>query len=181
MKRLVGLKKAKRNWKITFVWLAISCLSVIAVFIPAIGQAPGGGLSLTGSLLSLLAAGCVVLAFVHTWCKLWKYLSLLGASIVGFGIFVFLHNFFYALAEVTSNIVVLHYLLEFLHAGSFLIAILVCPGAFLVGAAGSGVMSFKIGLTTAKKGQKVVSILVAISCVALIIAFFVFVVARVLD
>ena len=181
MKRLVGLKNAKRNWKITSVWLAISCLSVIAVFIPAIGQAPGGGLSLTGSLLSLLAAGCLVLAFVHTWWKLWKYLSLLGASLIGFALFVFLHNFFYALAEVTSNIVVLRYLFEFLHAASFLIAIFLCPGALLVGAAGSAVMSFKIGLTTVKKGQQVVSILVAISCVALIIAFFVFVVARMFD
>jgi hypothetical protein len=71
------------------------------------------------------------------WRELSKFLILLGASIGGFFIFVLLHNGFYALGTITNHIVVLSHLIEALSVVSFCIAVLLCPPAFLVGAAGS--------------------------------------------
>jgi len=53
--------------KISFVLLVISCLLIIAAFIPCVGWNPGGGLSPAGVLLSLAAGSAVALAFIHTW------------------------------------------------------------------------------------------------------------------
>lgn len=72
--------------------------------------------------------------------KLKKFLILTGASAAGFFIGIFLHNFLYAAAVLTSHIAVLHYLFEVLHAIFFFLAILVCPIGFLVGAVGSAVL-----------------------------------------
>jgi uncharacterized membrane protein len=66
-----------------------------------------------------------------------KFLILVGASAVGFFVSVLLHNFFYALGVITSNITILRYLTEILHVTFFLIAIFVCPLGFLIGAIGS--------------------------------------------
>lgn len=127
----------KRSRKISLVWLAIFCVSVTVGLISH-GE---GGLSLTGVLLSLVAGCSLILAFVHSWRKVWKFLILLGASVIGFPLFVILHNLFYALGIMTADMIVLHYLFEFLHAASFLIAIFVCPAGFLIGAAGSMVLT----------------------------------------
>ena len=127
----------KRSRKISLVWLAIFCVSVT---VGLIGHGEGG-LSLTGVLLSLVAGCSLILAFVHSWRKVWKFLILLGASVIGFPLFVILHNLFYALGIMTADMIVLHYLFEFLHAASFLIAIFVCPAGFLIGAAGSMVLT----------------------------------------
>lgn len=81
--------------------------------------------------------------------KLRKFLILTGVSAAGFFVSIFLHNFLYALAIVASNIVILKYLFEFLHVTFFIIATLVCPLGFLIGAVGSIVLLFKKG----KKGS----------------------------
>ena len=72
-----------------------------------------------------------------------KFLLLTGASALGFFVFVFLHNAFYALAVVSENIIVLKYFFEFLHAMFFIVAVIVCPLGFLVGAIGSIVLFIK--------------------------------------
>lgn len=170
MKRFLGRKNARRNWKVTLLWLAICCVSVTAGLL---GHGEGG-LSLTRVLL-LLAAGCsLILAFVHTWRKLGKFLILYGVSVVGFALGVFLHNYCYALGIMTADIIVLHYIFELLHVAFFLIAIFVCPAFFLVGAVGSAVMCFKIALTSTKMSRKVIFILAAICCIAPIVVFFMF-------
>jgi len=66
-----------------------------------------------------------------------KFLLLTGGSVVGFFACVLLHNFLYALAILTANITILHYLFEVLHVIFFLIAILLCPLGFLIGIIGS--------------------------------------------
>jgi len=66
-----------------------------------------------------------------------KFLLLTGASAFGFFVFVFLHNAFYALAIVGDNIIVLKHFFEFLHTIFFIVAIIICPLGFLVGAMGS--------------------------------------------
>ena len=62
---------------------------------------------------------------------------LLGASLIGFPLFVLLHNLFYGLGQVAADVIVLGTLLEFLHAVFFLVAIMVCPAGVLIGAVGS--------------------------------------------
>ena len=65
------------------------------------------------------------------------FLLLTGISSAGFFACVLLHNGFYALSIVTSRIIVLKYLMEFLHAAFFLIGVFACPIGFLVGLIGS--------------------------------------------
>jgi len=72
-----------------------------------------------------------------------KLLILTGSSGAGFFIFVILHNLFYALGIITSHIIILKYLMEFLHVVFFLVAVIVCPLGFLVGTIGSIVQFFK--------------------------------------
>ena len=122
---------ANRNWRVTFVWLAVCCASLTAAFIVGISGNP------SGLLLCYLATCALILAFTHTWRKARYFLILLGASLVGFPVFVVLHNVFYGLAELANDIILLSRLLEFLHAGFFIIATLVCPAGFLIGAVGS--------------------------------------------
>lgn len=75
--------------------------------------------------------------------KLKLFFLLTGSSIVGFFVFVILHNLFYALGIITSHITVLKYLMEILHVTFFIIAVLICPIGFLVGAIGSIVLLIK--------------------------------------
>ena len=69
--------------------------------------------------------------------KLGFFLLLTGGSSMAFLISVLLHNLLYAAAILASNIKWLHFLLEVLHAGFFLIGVIVCPLVFLVGIIGS--------------------------------------------
>ena len=64
------------------------------------------------------------------------FLLMAGFSAPGVLVFTILHNCFYALATIT-NITFLKQLLEFLHASSFIISLVICPIAFLVGIIGS--------------------------------------------
>jgi len=173
-----GSWKGSRN--ISLVLLAVCGLAVIGVFIPAIGT-DGGGLSPAAMLLCLLAGCCLILAFVHTWRKAWKFLVLLAVSAAGFVVFAILHNAFYALGQLSGRIVVLRYLFEVLHVGCFLIAIFVCPAGFLVGAGGGAILCLGAGLSQAKTARKAALIAAGICCLALIVGFFAFVAARVID
>ena len=65
------------------------------------------------------------------------FLLLTGISAIGFPVFVILHNFFYALAVLAGNLVVLKAIMEFLHAAFFLIGLIGCPIGFLIGAIGT--------------------------------------------
>ena len=117
--------------------------SLVAAFIVGISG------NLPGLALCYVAAISIVLAFVHRWRKVWKFLILLGASLVGFGVFVVLHNVFYGLAQMAADIIVLSWLLEFFHAVFFIIATLVCPAGFLIGVVGGIVTT----ITYSKKDQ----------------------------
>jgi hypothetical protein len=173
------LKNLKGGRNISLVFLVVCGLSVIAAFMPLIGR-DDGGLSPAGMLLCLVAGSCLILAFVHTWRKAWKFLVLLAVSAAGFVGFAVLHNAFYALCQLSDRIVVLRCLFEVLHAGCFLIAIFVCPAGFLVGAGGGALMCFRIALLEAKGSRKAAFITAGICCIALIAGFFALVAARVI-
>ena len=137
MKNFLQLKGAKSGRKATFILLAICCASLIVAFLIGISD------NWPGVLLCFLAATAFILAFVHTWRKANYFLILLGASLIGFFLFAVLHNVFYGLGQMAADIIVLKHLLGFLDAGSFLVAILVCPAGCLIGAVGSVLMYFK--------------------------------------
>ena len=68
--------------------------------------------------------------------KLKVFYLMTGWSAVMVLVGVILHNVFYVLGVVSENIIVLKYLMEGLGVAFFLIALLVCPVAFLVGVVG---------------------------------------------
>ena len=133
MKSFLGPTGTKSNQRVTLLWVVICCASLAAAFFVGISG------NWTGITLCYIAATTLILAFTHTWRKVKNFLILSGASLVGFPVFVVLHNVFYGLAELANDIILLSRLLEFLHAGFFIIATLVCPAGFLIGAVGSGV------------------------------------------
>ncbi len=106
--------------------------------------------NVTGIVLCFLATIALVLLPVHAWRKAKRFLVLTAAAIVGFFIFVLLHNAFYALAIATSNFAALKYPAEALSIVCFIIAIFICPSAFVVGAAGSLVRA----ISNSRKYQK---------------------------
>jgi len=75
--------------------------------------------------------------------RLKMFLILTGVSTICPLIFSILHNLFYALAIITSHIIVLGYLMELLDAVSFFISLIIAPVGFLVGVIGSLVLLAK--------------------------------------
>ena len=131
MKRYFGLTGMKRSRKVTLVLVTLCCVSLIVAFFIGISD------NLPGLVLCYVAVTALILAFVHTWRQVKRFLILLGASLIGFPLFVLLHNLFYGLGQVAADVIVLGPLLEFLHAVFFLVAIMVCPPGVLIGAVGS--------------------------------------------
>jgi len=127
----------RKSLTITFWALVGFFLFILSeFFIPAIGGLfKGSDLFLLPFIIFSLLG--IVLIFLTLKKKikgvLRKFLLLTGASAVGFFLFIFLHNAFYALGTITGHIILLNYLTEILHVMSFIIAIFVCPLGFLIG------------------------------------------------
>ena len=95
------------------------------------------GAAILGLIFFLLGGILIFLTFKSkVKGKLKVFLLLTGFSAPGVLLFTILHNFFYALATLT-NITFLKQFLEFLHASSFIISLIVCPIVFLIGVVGS--------------------------------------------
>ena len=122
------------NRTVSFVFLIVCGLSAIASGVVGISDNP------PGILLAFLAAAAFVLAFVHPWRTARRFSLLFYASVLGLGFFAILHNVFEAVAGKWANAGVFHILLEGLGVAAFLVAVLVCPPALLVGAVGALVM-----------------------------------------
>jgi len=131
MKNYLGPTSTKNSRRVTLLWILICCGCLIAAFIVGISG------NLPGLALCYVAAISIILAFVHSWRRVKYFFILLGASLVGFFIFVVLHNVFYGLGQMAADINILAQLLDFFHAVFFIIATLVCPAGFLVGVVGS--------------------------------------------
>jgi hypothetical protein len=108
------------------MFLAFGAAAAIAAALVGITDNP------PGIVLALAAALALVLAFVHPWRTPRQFGRLLLASVLGFVLFVVLHNVFEALAGMVEDIAVLHGLLEGLGGAAFILATLICPPAFLV-------------------------------------------------
>lgn len=85
----------------------------------------------TFSLLGIILTSLTLKQKVKGSLK--KFLILTGASAAGFMIFTFFHNGFYALAEISSEIRILNYLMQTFEVLFFLAAIFICPIGFLIG------------------------------------------------
>ncbi|MFC1676361.1 hypothetical protein ACFL3G_04785 [Planctomycetota bacterium] len=131
MKRFFCPKRIKNCPRSTLLWGAISCVCLAGAIIIGIDG------NLPGLVLFYGSAVSFILAIVHTWRKVKYFLILMAASLIGFFVFVVLHNVFYGLGQLAAEIIVLNRLLDFLHAVFFIIATLVCPAGFLIGVVGS--------------------------------------------
>ena len=122
-----------RNRNLTLVFLAICCASATTAVVVGVSDNP------PGILLAFGAVTALVLAFVHPWRTGKQFGLFLVASALGFVIFGILHNVFYALASKAGT-GALQSLLQGLSVAAFLLAVLICPPAILVGSVGSVVM-----------------------------------------
>ena len=95
------------------------------VFLPLMGLCALLGLALL--ILSIRARPLTLLL---------KHTLLCGASSTGLVLFSVLHNAFYALAELTADSPLLSQSMDVLEVATFILGVLVCPVAFVVGAVG---------------------------------------------
>lgn len=121
--------------RLTLALLAAGCVFLAAALVIGIGDNP------PGLVLVYLAVSAWIVAFAHRWRRVKSFLILLVASLLGFPLFAVLHNVFYALAVVASDVAGLSQALEFLEVVFFLIGVLVCPPGVLIGAVGSVVLA----------------------------------------
>jgi len=129
--------RGRRKRKEVFILAGIFCALVISAIVVGVSD------NIPGIILCYLATVVLVMAPIRTWRRTKKFLILLGASVIGFFVFVFLHNAFYALTILTSHIAALSHLMEAFHVAFFLIAVFLCPATFLVGAVGSIVFAIR--------------------------------------
>jgi len=102
--------------------------------------------------LSLMAL-CFLLGLALMVLALrWRQVGLLrtfwiltGASTTGLAVGTVLHNAFHGLGTVTGGWPILHAVMQRLEVAFFLLAVLVCPVAFLVGAIGAVVVIVRRG------------------------------------
>ena len=123
--------QGKRKRREVFILAGIFCALVISALVIGVSD------NIPGIVLCYLATVTLVVAPTRTWRKAKRFLILLGSSVVGFFVFVFLHNAFYALTILTNHVAVLSHLMEAFHVMFFIIAVFLCPATLLVGAVGS--------------------------------------------
>lgn len=119
-----------RNRTLTLIFLA-AC-GVFAIGAAAIGVSD----NLPGILLAYLAATAFVLACVHPWRTEKQFRFLAAGSVLGLVILVGLSAILDVVAKRWATVGVLHSLLQGLSVAAFLLALMLCPPAFLVSAGG---------------------------------------------
>ena len=111
------------------VLVAIGCVALAGALIVGISDNPPGIALLYGGLI------CLVLAAVCRWQRPKSFLLLFALSVLGFVVFAILHNVFYGIGK-SIDVSWVQALMEGLHVGAFLIALLLCPAGILVGLVG---------------------------------------------
>ena len=90
-------------------------------------------LIILGVLLSLLGTTLIVKTIKQVTKKRLRIALLItGSSAISPLVFTILHNLFYALTILSSRILILKFVFEFLHVTSFLIAIIIAPTLFFI-------------------------------------------------
>jgi hypothetical protein len=126
--------------------IGVFIVTMCMIFVPAIQEAEKGPVFFLSPFFLFFLLGAVLL-FLTVKSKIKgkhrKLLILTGASATGFLVGVILHNLLYALAIITGHIIILKYIFEFLHVAFFILAVVVCPLGFLIGATGSAIIFVK--------------------------------------
>lgn len=94
-------------------------------------------------MLAWVAATALVLAFTHPWRRAREFKYLLYGSVLGFAVFVVLHNLLEAGAVATASVWLLPAMLQGLGVVAFLAAVFVCPPAFVIGLGGVLILFFR--------------------------------------
>ena len=123
--------QGRRKRKKVFMVAGIFCALVISAVVVGVSD------NMPGIVLCYLATIVPVVALTHSWRKTKRFLILLVASVIGFFVFVVLHNAFYALTMLTKHIAALSHVMEAFNVAFFIIAVFLCPATFLVGVVGS--------------------------------------------
>jgi hypothetical protein len=142
MAALNEIPKAPRSLSIVFWALVVAFVALIltVLFPDALNIFRPAFLSLTAICFLL---GLALLILSVRWQErtlLRTFWILAGASTAGFALGSVLHNVFYALATITEQWSILSGAMEVLEVAFFLIAVLLCPVAFLVGTVGAIVL-----------------------------------------
>lgn len=125
------------NRRRTAVCLGIAGLLAIAAGLVGISDNP------PGILLAYGTAAALVLAFVHPWRTSRQFRFLLYASALGFAVFAVVHNVFEVVAGRLGGPGFVVAVLQGIQVAAFLIAVLVCPPALVIGAVGAVVMAIR--------------------------------------
>lgn len=128
---MVKLLKLIKSRKETVALLAVFLALLIAALLVGFKD------SVTGIVLSYLATIVLVFLLTFNWHEVKKFLILLGASIAGFLVFIWLHNVLDAMGVTTGDGTILSSLLGFVRVVFFYIIVFICPVCWVVGAAGS--------------------------------------------
>jgi hypothetical protein len=123
-----------RGRRVTVLLLVIAGVLAAAAAIVGISDNPPG--------IFLLYAGAfaLVLAFVHPWRTSRQFRYLLYASVLGFVVFAVVHNVFEVVAGRMGGPGFVVAILQGTQVAAFLIALLICPPAFIIGVVGEVVL-----------------------------------------
>jgi hypothetical protein len=132
---MIGAFSTPHNRKMTLILLAICGLLAITAAVAGIDD------NLPGILLAFLAATAFVLAFVHPWRTVKKFMLLLLASVLGFILYIILNIILDTAVQDPSTASTLQDVLQSPVADAFSIIIaMICIAAFSVCAVGSVAM-----------------------------------------
>jgi hypothetical protein len=128
---MLNVPSTPRNRRVTPILCAAG--GVVALGAVAVGISDNP----PGIALAYLAVIALVLAFVHPWRSVRRFLFLILASVLGFVVFAVLHNLLDVIADSAGAGGALRGVAEVLGAAAFLTALLLCPAALLVGTVGA--------------------------------------------
>lgn len=120
-----------KNIKTTWWLLAASAILVVLAVLLGIAD------NLPAILILLAGVILFVTGFVHTWSKIRSFLYLSLTALIAFPVLVVLHNAFWWLTAQVSEMPWLAGITGFFHAITFLIAVILCPVALVVGLSGA--------------------------------------------
>jgi len=130
----------KKILTIFYILIFVFGLILAQFFIPLFREILAGSIiflipMLIFCILGLWLAVLVFKSELAGWLK--RFLILSGLGPIGLFVGTVAHNIFYALAELSHNIKILVYIFNFIHVSFFLLSVIVCPLAFLVGVIGA--------------------------------------------
>ena len=136
MRRVLSRSYSRRRLT-SLLLLAIGALALIVAFVVGIGDNP------PGLALMYTAVTAFLLAWVHPWRSIRRFVILLLASLIGFPVAVVLHNLFYALAELAAEFAGLVQVLGLLEGFFFIVAVVICPPGIIVGVLGAVILAIR--------------------------------------